>query len=269
MTPLKIATWNFQTDRSLSQGRADAVRGAMAGVDADVWVVTEPLLGFSPGTDFRLVAHSCEADDIRAGTDAGWAADRRWVAIWSRVAARKLEVHVEPDRMACARVELPGRRDVVVVGTVLPWPGDPRWPGKAEVGYCEAVRQQAAEWARLWGTPRSAAFCVAGDFNQSLPATSRFGSSAGEAALRTVLGSLGLACVTGDATDPLPGRAGRPSIDHICLGGGLRPLGDPPSSTWDVPCGVGSSAAVTDHYGVWAACQVPAGDAAGETADRE
>lgn len=262
MKPLRIATWNFQTDRPFPEGRADAFRDAMARIDADVWVITEPLLSFSPGGDYRLVTHSSEAADIREGTDPRWAADRRWVAIWSRVTARQIEVLVEPDRMACIRVELPARRDAVVVGTVLPWPGDPKWPGEAEVGYCEAVRQQATEWARLLGTPGSASCCVAGDFNQSLPFTPHFGSRAGAATLRRMLDSLELACVTGGAADSLPARVGRPSIDHICLGG-LQTLADPPTSTWEIPCGSDSSTAITDHYGAWADCTVPAADLRG------
>lgn len=125
MKPLRIATWNFQTDRHFSPGRTDAFRGAMDRIDADVWVVTEPLLSFSPGADYRLVAHASEAADIREGTDARWAADRRWVAVWSRVKARRVEALGEQDRMACVRAELPASRDVVVVRTVLPWPGVP------------------------------------------------------------------------------------------------------------------------------------------------
>ena len=39
---LRIATWNLQSDRPVTPPPVEAARRAMAGVDADVWVVTEP-----------------------------------------------------------------------------------------------------------------------------------------------------------------------------------------------------------------------------------
>src|ERR1700722_11981729 len=138
MKGLTIATWNFQTDNQFSQMRADAFRRAMDEIKADVWVITEPLLTFSPGAEYRLVAHSSWAADIEKWTDARWAADRRWVALWSRLPARKVEVLREPDRMACLRIEQDGQQDVVIVGTVLPWASDEKWPREEGKGFRDA-----------------------------------------------------------------------------------------------------------------------------------
>jgi hypothetical protein len=260
---LRIATWNFQTDKAFPQWRADAFRLAMNEIGADVWVITEPLLSFSPGTDFRLVAHSCEAADIQKGTDARWAADRRWVAIWSKVPARKIEVFREPDRMTCVRVERNGLPEVVIVGTVLPWATDSKWPGKDGKGFCDALEYQACEWKRLWGTTPAAGFCIAGDFNQSLPYTPHFGPAPSATRLQLTLDSLGLKCLTGNASDPLPAIAGRPSIDHICIGGSLQSLLTPPSRTWKIPRRSEASADIADHFGAWVEFSV------GESMDAE
>ena len=250
MNDLTIATWNLETDKPFSN-RADAFRVAMEVIKADVWVITEALLSFSPGTDYRLVAYSDHAADIERYTDPRWMADRRWVAIWSKLPARKIEVLNEPDRMACIRLERPGTKDVVIVGTVLPWPGDSKWPGKNGIGFCNAIEHQAAEWKQLWGNPRTAGICVAGDFNQSLPYTPHYGPQSSEKALRNVLKSLELLCVSGDEMDPLPkAEPGRPSIDHICVGGGLQPILTPPSRTWNRPFKPNSTTLVTDHFGV-------------------
>lgn len=219
-------------------------------IKADVWVITEPLLTFSPGAEYRLVAHSYKAADIESGTDPKWAADRRWVAIWSKLPARKLEVLTEPDRMACIRVEQPGQRDVVIVGTVLPWFRDTKWPSNKGKGYSDALQLQVAEWVRLWGMPPAAAFCVAGDFNQSLPYKRYYGLPESAKRLQQLLVSLGLRCLTGDDVDPLPVTAGgRPSIDHICVSSDLLPSLTPPSRTWTIPCKANSSVAITDHFG--------------------
>jgi len=248
MDHLKIATWNLETDKPLQQWRADAFRHAIESVKADVWVITEPLLSFSPGPEFRLIAQSDPADDIDKQTNPRWAADRRWVAIWSKVPAERVEVLNEPDRLACIRVEQPGHRDVVIVGTVLPWPGDAKWPGKDGAGFCQAVRRQAVEWKRLREATQSAGFCVIGDFNQSLPYFPRFGPKPSAKALWEALDSLGLACLTGHEFDPLPRVAGKPSVDHICIGGGLQPISEPPSRTWTIPIGP-TSLPITDHFG--------------------
>jgi hypothetical protein len=251
MNELTIATWNLQSDKEMTQNRADAFRLAMEEIKADVWVITEPLLTFSPGADYRLVSHSGHAADLEMNTDPRWAADRRWVAIWSRLPARKIEVLREPDRMACVRVERPSTRDVVIVGTVLPWPSDPKWPGSDGKRFCDAIEYQAVEWKRLLGTPQTAGVCVSGDFNQSLPYTPHFGPEPSEKAFRKVLSSLALVCVTGDDMDPLPKmEPGSPSIDHLCVGGGLQSLLSPPSRTWNRPSKPNSSDPITDHFGV-------------------
>ena len=153
MNQLIIATWNLDTGKESLEQRADLFRVEMDKLKADVWVITEPLLRFSPGVEYELVAHTRWASDLEL-VGKRWSLERRWVGIWSKLPARKVEVLREPDRMACIRIEQDGQRDVVIVGTVLPWNSDRQWKGKNGKKFCDALNYQAVEWKRLWGNPQ-------------------------------------------------------------------------------------------------------------------
>jgi hypothetical protein len=236
---MRIATWNLQSDKPLLQEREALFRQAIDTVDADIWILTETWVHFSLGENYRLAAESNPADDLTP-------VDRRWVAIWvkSNLDAKRQEVKNQPDRMACARIKKPGQQDVVVLGTVLPWPGDRRHPTADD--FCTALTGQVAEWGPLWGSPRSSIFLVAGDFNQSLPRQGNFGSIKGELALLDALKCHELFCLTpGDV--PLTKK---PRIDHICVSrNGLQPPFLPQAGAWPIPCMGGKE--ITDHSGVF------------------
>ena len=146
--------------------------------------------------------------------------------------------------MACARIKQSGTLDLVVVGTVLPWPSDPRWPGAKK--FCNALDPQAVEWKRLRGKPDMSALVVAGDFNQSFPYQRYYGSKEGATGLKNALDGLGLDCVTkGD--DPLTHR---PRIDHICVShNSLSSQVVLSVGMWTVPP-IGRKP-ITDHAGVF------------------
>ena len=238
---MKIATWNLQSDKKLTQEREALFRQAMNSVDADVWVLTETWVCFLPLPGYRLVAQTCEAVDLEPA--------RRWVAIWSKLDAKPVEVHGQPDRMACGRIEKPGQRDLVVIGTVLPWHFDRLWPNAA--GFCAALAGQLAEWDRLLGTPRTCALSVAGDFNQSLPHQNHYGSKPGEAALNDAMRRHDLLCLT-QGNDLL---SGTPRIDHICVSqSGLQAHSAPSAGTWSVP--LLDNKPITDHSGAYADFEV-------------
>ena len=237
---MKIAAWNLQSDKPLLREREALFRQAMNGVNADVWVLTETWEKFSPGDDYRLAAESSPADDLLP-------VDRRWVAIWvkSSFTTAQQAVQLEQDRMACVHVTKPGQRDVVVIGTVLPWHFDGRWLYSA--GFCAALTIQATEWRRIWRTFPSCVYSVAGDFNQSLPCKQRRGSKQGEIALNDAIKSQDLRCVT-EGNDSLTSI---PRIDHICVSqSGLRPSFIPQSGEWAIPL-IGEKE-ITDHSGVFA-----------------
>lgn len=237
---MKVATWNLNSAKGLAPARRDLFLQSMEKVNADVWVLTETWLSLPPGPDYRLVTCSVAAEDL------GTSPDRRWVAIWSRRRARPLSVHGDPERMACARVEQPGLMDLVVVGTVLPWRRDPRHhPRTGQAEFCAVLATQAAEWDGLWGSPRSCALCVAGDFNQELEGRPYAGTHAGCEALDEVLDRLHLDCVTRH----LPAQAGRgeSAIDHLCIG--PRELSLVTHAAQSISAPFIGATAVTDHDG--------------------
>lgn len=243
---MRIATWNVESLRRLAPEREAAFHRAMAGVDADVWVLTETWMTFSPGAGYRLVARSREADDLKP-----WP-DRCWVSIWAKspLVAKPQAVRRQPNRTACGRIEMPGRADVVVVGTVLPWKGDKLWPGADD--YCASLASQSEEWGELRGEPDGCTFVVAGDFNQSTPYERWYGTRKGEAAMTSALRELDLLCLT-HGNCPLTGE---PRIDHICVGrSGLDPQSLPRTGGWAIPTVHDQPA--TDHSGVYVDLDTP------------
>jgi hypothetical protein len=237
---MRVATWNLARCRPRATVRGPALRGWMADVNADVWVLTETFRGFAPGPGYELAASSVDAPDRTAGPG------ERWVAIWSRLPALPVPLTANLERAAAAQVG-----DVLtVVGTVLPWHGDRRHPvHRGSAAFCTRLSEQSADWRQL--RVGSGALCVAGDFNQDLLTTGRYyGSAKGRQALLETLASAGLKCLTGGEDDPLAG-AGRACIDHICVAG-VRAVGR--HSVWPAPGEL--SRRLTDHYGSWADLEV-------------
>jgi len=238
---MRIATWNLQSDKKLTEAREALFRQAMAAVDADVWVITESWTNRCLLSDYSLVTQSCEAPDLEP--------NRRWVAIWSRLDAQSLDVQGQPDRIACGRIKH-SDKSIVVIGTVLPWQFDHQLPNSQ--GYCAALDIQAVEWRRLSGVFEDCGLVVAGDFNQSLPLVRYYGSKQNEAALNKVMESLGLSCAT-LGNDPLTNV---PRIDHISIRrNGNRSSVNRQAGTWVVPC-IGDKK-ITDHSGSYVDITAP------------
>jgi endonuclease/exonuclease/phosphatase family metal-dependent hydrolase len=249
---MKIATWNLESIKPLTTDIEEAFRKVIYGINADVWVVTETWLNFSL-VGYQLAAQTGQVDDlIHAKRPFS-----RWVAIWSRLKARQLEVVSDPERMACIRIE-EGSRPVVVVGTVLPWGSDKRHPLKnvtsecdaASADFCQMLQAQSEEWRQLWSTPDKTGFCVAGDFNQE---SLSFPNPQGNKRRICINQAFtGLDCLTNNMKVVYPKAESHlnphPTIDHICVGGGLKLRAGTTPTTWDVP--VIREAAITDHAGV-------------------
>ena len=248
---LKIATWNLESKQSLTIEKEEAFRNEIYGRKADVWVLTETWLNFSL-VGYRLVAQTCQADDlIHAKRPFA-----RWVAIWMREnwSGRQLEVFSDPERMACIRIE-EGGYPVVVVGTVLPWGTDKRHPpiegvaqeDIASAEFCLMLQAQSEEWRQLWANQGKTAFCVTGDFNQRslfFPHPKR-----NKRHICINHAFKGLDCLTNNTKVVYPKEKKEgPTIDHICVGGGLRLKPATRPETWEVP--VIDETAITDHAGV-------------------
>ena len=237
---MRIATWNLESSKALSPARKDSFRQAMAKVNADIWVLTETWFSFGPGDGYSMVAQSSMAEDLKA-----WP-DRCWVSIWAKSSfdSRSQVICSQPDRMACGRIEIPGQMDIVAVGTVLPWVSDKNFLGT--YGFCRAVGDQEVDWAPQQTGPELCAYLVAGDFNQSFPHVSRYGSSEGEIAVNNVLKKHDQLCLTEKRVLP----SGKPMIDHICFSQtAIKPDSVPNVDIWETPSINGKP--ITDHVGVF------------------
>lgn len=238
---MKIATWNLESARRLGADRKAAFYDSIKVVNADVWILTETWTktNLEPLSGFLSAAQSSQAEDLAS------APERCWVSIWVRhpIAHEGVEIHAQRDRIAGVRIKIPDHPDMVVVGCVLPWISDKLWPGAA--GFCRAVAVQAAEWTRIRAQYDDCTFMLAGDFNQSLPGVSRYGSKDGEIALTVALRDQDLFCLTPGNVAP----TGKPRIDHICIGRSLLQAPYLPEvSEWVVP--VINGKPITDHVGI-------------------
>lgn len=242
---MRISTWNLESCNARSPAREEFFRQAMADVCADIWVLTETWFGFCPCDGYRLVSQSSEAEDLGTGSN------RCWVSIWAKSCfnSRSYDIRCQPQRMACGRIEIPGQMDIVAVGTVLPWVSDKSFLGTD--GFCKAVREQDDDWAPHQTGLEPCAYLVAGDFNQSLPHISRYGSKDGETAVNSVLEKHGLRCFTESKVLP----SGKPMIDHICFSQScLKSKSVPNVGTWDTP--LINEKPITDHVGVFVDLEV-------------
>lgn len=234
---MRLATWNLERCRSNTAKRATALRRDMHHVNADVWVLTETHVDFSPGSNFSLLAHSANAPDRNAKNG------ECWVAIWSRIGGHSTPLTADLERTAAAKID-----DCVVIGTVLPWLSDSRDSRlRGKDLFCAKLEEQASDWQRLRA---EGALCVAGDFNQDLlPTGHYYGSKGGRVALRETLSSCELDYLTGGSDDPLLGELGLATIDHICVHK-MRSVNLSRSSVW--PEAGQLNKQMTDHYCLYA-----------------
>jgi endonuclease/exonuclease/phosphatase family metal-dependent hydrolase len=217
----------------------------MAAINADVWVLTETYKGFEPGEGYTCVSISTDASDRDAAND------ECWVAVWSKTHGKMLTLDRDTERTAGATFLLDDGKVVAVVGTVLPWLADKKdQVVHGAAGFIKSLELQAQDWERLQ-TTFCGRWCVAGDFNQDLlPTGHYYGSRIGREVLRSVLAKLRLDCITGGVDDPLSSVKGLATVDHICIGHGLKTIGASRSNVWPKPGELTSD--LSDHYGVWA-----------------
>lgn len=159
----------------------------MAVVKADVWVLTETRLSFSPGEGYQLIASSDDAPD-RGG-------EERWTAVWVRTGISGIQVSTaDPERTACARLSGESGGNFYIYGTVLPWLSDRRRdPLRGAAAFEAALADQELDWKRIRKDHPDADLCIAGDLNQDLlPKGHYYGSAAGRTALRSALARNGL-----------------------------------------------------------------------------
>lgn len=235
---MRISTFNLARCKPGASQRTGSLRRIMSEIDADVFVLTETFLTFTPGDGYELIACTSEAPDRTP--------EERWTCIWSRIGGESLPTSSDPERMTAALVPFATTTGFCVVGTVLPWLADKRHPTlSGSDSFCNALHTQAAEWQAL--IAKHGQICVAGDFNQDLLTTGHYyGSLRGRTELRSVIASLGLRCVTGGEHDPIAHVPGRACIDHICVSDHLQTSSSTPSRVYPSPGAL--DIRITDHY---------------------
>jgi endonuclease/exonuclease/phosphatase family metal-dependent hydrolase len=238
---MRIATWNLERVRPGAGVRSQRIRDAIAGIDPDVWVLTESHADFVPAPGYVRHAVSVDAPDPGGG--------ERWVVIWLRagVDAQPLAVTGEPERSAAVQINRPDRAPLLVFRTVLPWRGDKRLHEvRGGQAFARSLQLQATDWGAARAAVDNAELCIAGDFNQEFDADGPVGTRIGRAAFDETLEAIGVSCVTGGDHDPLLARGWRTNIDHILLNRGLR--ADATAEIW--PEHFPLSGTLSDHHGI-------------------
>jgi hypothetical protein len=214
---MKVATWNVARPAKRSADLRAAILDVVGRIDADLWILTETHGSLSPGPLYSPAA----SERVPGLHDEG----ESWVAMWSRTGIGMRAQPTDPSRTAAATVRLSDGTPVLVIGTVLPYLGEPLPDGgRADAeGFCRAIDAHAADWAALRERFIDHEVCLGGDFNQDLSLRHYYGSRRGRACLERVLSTLDLQCVTGGKADPVRALTNgeHAAVDHICLSPGL------------------------------------------------
>jgi hypothetical protein len=229
-----VATWNLERPSRRPIGRTQRIHSALSAVPADIWILTETRTSVSPGLAFHPT-HSKLHQDRRP-------ADERWVSIWSRWPASKL---AEDFWSATALINTPLGK-LIVHGVVLPYMHEPA-PGAAPVWsrFREELASQRKSWVRTRSQHPDLPLIVAGDLNQTLGGSRRYGSPATRDELLQALSEAELMCLTvGD--EPTGQLRGIHLVDHICATSHLTTGSH--YRVWGPNAADGSS--MSDHTGV-------------------
>jgi len=229
-----VATWNLKRPSRRPIGRTQRIHSALSAVPADIWILTETRTSLSPSLAFYPM-HSKLHQDRRPD-------DERWVSIWSRWPATAL---AEDFWSATALIESPLGK-LIVHGVVLPYMHEPA-PGKAPVWsrFMEELGHQRNRWVRTRMENPAIPLIVAGDLNQTLGGSRRYGSPATRDELLQALSEADLKCLT--AGDETTGQLrGIHLVDHICATSHLTQGSH--YKLWGPNAADGSS--MSDHIGV-------------------
>jgi endonuclease/exonuclease/phosphatase family metal-dependent hydrolase len=262
VSALRIATWNLGRPTASQSARHERLTSWLQKINADIWILTETHSAITLGNDFHVVATTRDRTTEPGGS---------WTAILSRFPMSRLGASCDPARAIATRVEPPGRRPIVVYGTVLPWLGS-SWgdvPAANGAAFAAALNAQADDWKRLQADDPGCDLVVAGDLNQDLVVSGDlnqnsgvadhlnvelaekhfYGSRANRAALAAAFQARGLTCLTGGVNDPvrLGGARAHATIDHLCVSARLAAQARWPSFAW--PAGLLPTNGLSDHFG--------------------
>jgi endonuclease/exonuclease/phosphatase family metal-dependent hydrolase len=208
---LRIATWNLERPSARPGRRRPRQLERLSAVDADVWVLTETRVTFSPAPGYHGL-HTPPHPPRRPDED------ERWVGIWSRWPLVPTEVPPDPSGAVSAIVDRPDG-PFVVYGTVLPWANERGDDGRArmwEVHHAEVVRQ-STDWRDLRARLPELPLLVAGDFNQDRDGSGWYGSRVGRELLTQGLAEASLVCVTSEDVVAAGKLDRNHLVDHVAI----------------------------------------------------
>ena len=235
MQAVKIATWNVAY--GVSPTRNARIRQTMAGIDADVWVLTEThdMLRPPSGSNWEGVTSEQRPRQAKQVVD-----DSRWVTIWSRLPVlERLSPAYDPKRTA-AVVETPFGK-LLVFGTVLPWYQD---MGRTVM---HEFARQATDWQELSSSRGNMPVCVAGDYNVNLGGPHYYGSRESQDAVEAAMTLNKMTVLTNFERTGAAQLGGFGLIDHISVSNQLATHSNKPQ-VWQRQNVQGEP--MSDHCGV-------------------
>lgn len=181
----------------------------MEAIAADVWILTEPGLGYVGG------AGSVVSPPLRASADGQ---RESWVAL-TGAAVEPVDLEVPFERTAIAAKAVIVGRTLLLYGSVLLWlairshaPDLVQEGESAMEAFQRVLVEQARDVAALQGT-HGGPVIWAGDFNQSLHGSLAGGSNERRTLLRSTLAALGLVAWNGEAAHACEGAC---AVDLLC-----------------------------------------------------
>jgi len=210
---MRIATWNVNRPKPNGWKIPPAQRERMAGVHADVWVLTETHLAHSP-TDEHLNREFSPEHPARRP------AHERWTAIWSRWPLTLVTDPAAHERGTVAATVTTPDGPVLVYGTVIAWSHEPFDDGRPAPGWDvhrAEIERQGKEWVALRAAHPRSPFVLAGDFNQSRDGSRWYGSQDVRGRLGAALAAADLTCVTDEDVVSTGKLKIKHLVDHICV----------------------------------------------------
>lgn len=225
-----VATFNCEWRRTLSKD-AGTIRDRVVAGAPDIVCLTEAYRDFFLGTGHLIEAEPDYGYPIVEG--------RRKVLLWSRQPWRGIDPVGSgelPSGRFVAGTTMTDIGEVRVFGVCIPWARAHVATGRRDRRPWEDHRNYLRGLAPVIAAAPASSIVV-GDFNQTVPRR-RQPQSVFDDLSRVVLSRF--AVVSGGKVDAM----GRPAIDHVCLGAGLRADEVMPISN------VGeSSRRISDHFG--------------------
>ena len=195
---MRIATWNLERPKRGGWKKNPIIQKQIDKINADIWILTETNSIIHPRSTYMGIATSSISGYHHPGENCS--------TIWSRYPIGRTFPTFHPSIAVCAEILSP-LGNLLVYGTIITWANDRGATGTAKKWqeHYKSIISHGDDWAKL---NQGLAWCVAGDFNETLSGATGYGTKQGRQMLNQELQRNHLTCVT-DRIEY--------NIDHICL----------------------------------------------------